>query len=105
MGDISPRSADVASTDGSAGTTSPGRPTGASAPSSPRTDPSGSGNGFGGGGALPRKKAFGAETVFRGVSLGAGLMVLVIIVAIATFLIVKAIPALEKDNANFLTTK
>jgi phosphate transport system permease protein len=45
------------------------------------------------------------ETGFRGLSTAAGAMVLVIIVAIAIFLISKAIPALQADKANFLTEK
>jgi phosphate transport system permease protein len=54
---------------------------------------------------LSKKKRFGAETVFRGISTASGAAVLVIIVAIATFLILKAIPAIQADSANFLTTK
>src|SRR5215831_18587590 len=54
---------------------------------------------------LSKKKRFGAETVFRGISTASGAAVLVIIVAIATFLILKAIPAINADSANFLTTK
>jgi phosphate transport system permease protein len=57
----------------------------------------------GGGGALPRQRRFGAETVFRGVVSAAGMTVLVVIVAIATFLVVKAIPSLRANRANFLT--
>ncbi len=57
----------------------------------------------GGGGALPKKSRFSMETGFRGLSIAAGAMVLVIIVAIAVFLISKAIPALQADNENFLT--
>jgi len=60
---------------------------------------------LGGGGALPKKARFGMEAGFRGLSTAAGAMVLVIIVAIAIFLISKAIPALRADDANFLTTK
>ena len=44
------------------------------------------------------------ESGFRGLSTAAGAMVLVIIVAIAIFLISKAVPALQADKANFLTT-
>jgi phosphate transport system permease protein len=64
----------------------------------PSTPPS-----AGGGGALPRKQALGAETVFRGATTMAGTLVLVIIVAIAVFLIWQAIPSLQKDGANFFT--
>jgi phosphate transport system permease protein len=60
---------------------------------------------LGGGGALPKKARFSMESGFRGLSLSAGVMVLVIIVAIAIFLISKAIPALNADQSNFLTTK
>jgi phosphate transport system permease protein len=59
----------------------------------------------GGGGALPRGRRFGAERVFRFVSTTAGSMVLVIIVAIAVFLIVKAIPSLRDNTENFFTFK
>ncbi|BCJ43171.1 phosphate transport system permease protein [Actinoplanes ianthinogenes] len=58
---------------------------------------------FGGGGALPKKSRFSMETGFRGLSTAAGAMVLVIIVAIAVFLVSKAIPALSADKENFLT--
>jgi phosphate transport system permease protein len=57
----------------------------------------------GGGGALPRKRALGAEMLFRGTTTAAGTMVLVIIVAIAVFLIWQAIPALQANDASFLT--
>jgi len=43
------------------------------------------------------------ETGFRALSTSAGAMVLVIIVAIAIFLISKAAPALTANNGNFLT--
>src|SRR5215813_6474076 len=59
---------------------------------------------LGGGGALPRKKRWSLESVFRGLSTGAGMSVLLIIVAIAVFLISKAIPAIHRDSTNFLTT-
>jgi phosphate transport system permease protein len=57
----------------------------------------------GGGDALPRKRRFGTETVFRVGVTAAGSTVLVVIVAIAGFLIVKAVPSLRADKANFLT--
>ncbi|MEV0718485.1 phosphate ABC transporter permease subunit PstC [Asanoa sp. NPDC050611] len=56
-----------------------------------------------GGGWLPRRKGFGAERAFSTLTLVAGAMVLVIIVAITAFLIAKAIPALQADEANFIT--
>src|SRR4051812_24376846 len=58
---------------------------------------------IGGGGALPKKVRFSMESGFRGLSVVSGAMVLVIIVAIAVFLISKAVPALRADKANFLT--
>ncbi|GID25030.1 phosphate ABC transporter permease subunit PstC [Paractinoplanes brasiliensis] len=60
---------------------------------------------IGGGGALPKKKSFSMESGFRGLSVTAGAMVLVIIVAIAVFLISKAVPALSANTENFLTYK
>src|ERR1044071_7719659 len=60
---------------------------------------------FGGGGALPKKTRFGMEAGFKGLSVAAGAMVLVIIVAIAVFLISKAVPAINADTENFLTYK
>jgi phosphate transport system permease protein len=60
---------------------------------------------IGGGGALPKKTRFSMESGFRGLSTAAGAMVLVIIVAIAIFLISKAAPAISKDTENFLSFK
>lgn len=57
--------------------------------------------------SLPRKKS-GAQTgdrVFRSLSLSAGLLVLLIILAIAVFLILKAIPAIQQDKVNFFSSK
>ncbi|GAA1804544.1 phosphate ABC transporter permease subunit PstC [Planosporangium flavigriseum] len=62
-------------------------------------------SGAGGGGALPRGSRFGAERAFRILATAAGSTVLVIIVAIAAFLIAKAIPSLRADSENFLTFK
>jgi phosphate transport system permease protein len=59
----------------------------------------------GGGGSLPRKRRFGADTVFRSGTTAAGALVLVIIVAIAVFLIMKAVPAIQDDDSNFLSEK
>ncbi len=58
---------------------------------------------LGGGGALPTRRRFGGDSVFRWFTTASGATVLVIIVAIAAFLIAKAIPAIQKDKANFLT--
>lgn len=60
---------------------------------------------MGGGGALPKKSRFSMEAGFRGLSTAAGAMVLVIILAIAVFLISKAVPALRADSVNFLSFK
>jgi len=59
----------------------------------------------GGGGALPPPSRLGADRIFRGVTTAAGSIVLVVIVAIAVFLVARAIPALRADDANFLTYK
>jgi phosphate transport system permease protein len=75
----------------------PGRPADA------RTLPTGPDNGLGGGGALPKRARFGGENAFRGLTFSAGAMVLVIILAIAVFLISKAVPALRANTANFFT--
>jgi phosphate transport system permease protein len=45
-----------------------------------------------------------ADRIFRNSSLAAATLVLVILAAIALFLVDKALPALSKDSANFLTT-
>ncbi|WP_018347579.1 phosphate ABC transporter permease subunit PstC [Longispora albida] len=57
------------------------------------------------GAMLPRRRRFGAETIFRWLTTGAGTAVLVIIVAIATFLIAEAVPALRDNKENFFTYK
>jgi phosphate transport system permease protein len=45
------------------------------------------------------------DVVFRGLAVGAGVFVLVLLGAIAVFLVVKAIPALQADKSSFWTTK
>ncbi|PWU53320.1 phosphate ABC transporter permease subunit PstC [Micromonospora globispora] len=72
----------------------------AETPGNPRTPVD---NGMGGGGALPRARSFGAERAFRGLTLAAGTAVLVIIAAIAIFLIARAVPALRANTENFWT--
>ncbi|MDQ1486352.1 MAG: phosphate transport system permease protein, partial [Actinomycetota bacterium] len=42
---------------------------------------------------------------FRGITVAAAVLVLVILGAIAIFLVVKAIPSLSKDQKNFFFTK
>lgn len=54
-------------------------------------------------GDLARRRRFGAETVFRGATSAAGAAVLVIIVAIASFLIIRAVPALTENKESFWT--
>jgi phosphate transport system permease protein len=58
---------------------------------------------LGGGGALPTRRRFGAESLFRWFTTASGATVLVIIVAIAAFLITKAVPALRANTVNFWT--
>lgn len=58
---------------------------------------------LGGDSALPSRRRWSTESVFRFATTGAGMTVLVIIVAIGAFLITKAIPALRANHANFLT--
>src|SRR5689334_648454 len=93
MGDIPSRSADA-----NAGGPGSSRSAGTGVSPIPSAGPP-----LGGGGALPRKKSFGMEAGFRGLSIGAGAMVLVIIVAIGFFLVSKAVPALRANTENFLT--
>jgi phosphate transport system permease protein len=45
------------------------------------------------------------DVVFRGLAVGAGVFVFVLLGAIAVFLVVKAIPALNADKSSFWTTK
>jgi phosphate transport system permease protein len=50
----------------------------------------------------PRRRG---DEIFRGITLGAGVLVLAILVAIAGFLIARAIPAIAADKGNFFTVK
>ncbi|MET7832990.1 phosphate ABC transporter permease subunit PstC [Micromonospora sediminicola] len=104
MGDTPHRSAH-AGTGGTPVATSHERPAGASARVAERSgNPLGRpGGDLGGGGGLPRARAFGAERAFRGLTLAAGTTVLVIIAAIAIFLIAKAVPALRANTESFWT--
>jgi len=95
MGDYPSRSADANA--GGPGLSTTSRAAGTGLPPAPPEQPP-----LGGGGGLPRAR-FSMETVFRGVSVSAGAMVLVIIVAIAVFLISQAIPALNVNTENFFT--
>ncbi len=96
--------ADIASTsstgsgdDGATKAAAPGGPAGGG-PDTPQPP-------LGGGDALPHKRRWSLETGFRSLTTGAGMTVLVIIVAIGAFLIDKAVPALQANHANFLTYK
>jgi phosphate transport system permease protein len=82
--------------------TSPEVPAEPAVPVDP-VDPAGPPPALGGGGGLPTRRRFGAENLFRWFTTASGATVLVIIVAIAVFLVTKAIPALRADKANFLT--
>jgi phosphate transport system permease protein len=97
MGDNPPRSAD-ANAGGSGVTGRHAQPAGTGVSPRPPDDLTP----LGGGGALPKKNRFSMESGFRGLTISAGAMVLVIIVAIAIFLIVKAVPALQANTASFL---
>ncbi|MBO4208291.1 phosphate ABC transporter permease subunit PstC [Micromonospora echinofusca] len=104
MGDTPPRSAD-AGTGASRVITDHARPAGASARPAEDvpTSRTPGGGALGGGGGLPRRRAFGAERAFRGLTLAAGTAVLVVIVAIAVFLVAKAVPALRANTVSFWT--
>lgn len=52
-----------------------------------------------------RAPSRGGDRVFAGLTRGAGVLVLVLIVAIGLFLLQKAIPAVRADTTSFLTTK
>src|SRR5947209_19429234 len=45
------------------------------------------------------------DSVFRGLTLTAGVLVFAILGAIAIFLVVKALPALQHDKSSFWTTR
>ena len=45
------------------------------------------------------------DAIFRGVTLAAGVLVLVVLGAIAVFLILKGLPAIRDDQSNFFTTQ
>ncbi|MEH0842634.1 phosphate ABC transporter permease subunit PstC [Micromonospora sp. CPCC 205711] len=104
MGDTPPRSAD-AGTGGSRVTDRHARPAGSAVAADFSATPTsrGSRGPIGGGGALPRRQKFGAETVFRLLTMAAGSVVLITIVAIAAFLVTKAVPALRANTVNFFS--
>ncbi len=45
------------------------------------------------------------DRIFGGLATGSGVFVIVLVVAVAAFLIAKAVPALKDDKVNFLTTR
>ncbi len=53
----------------------------------------------------PAGKVRRADRMFKGLTGGASLLVLVIIVLIGVFLVSKALPSLQKDGSNFLTER
>src|SRR5581483_7937830 len=58
--------------------------------------------------ATPLRDARGSrrgDAVFRALTLGAGLLVFVLLAAIAAFLVYKALPAFRHDKSSFWTTK
>jgi len=69
-------------------------------PSGPEPDPK---RGLGTGEVLPRRPRWDAETAFRAGTTFAGAMVLVIIVAIAGFLVIRAVPSLADNQESFWT--
>ncbi|AGL21272.1 phosphate ABC transporter permease subunit PstC [Actinoplanes sp. N902-109] len=104
MGDYPSRSASTSA--GESGVTARhARSAGNGVSPTPPDDRPGNRPPLGGGGALPKKTRFSMESGFKGLSTAAGAMVLVIIVAIAIFLISKAVPALSKNNESFLGSK
>lgn len=53
---------------------------------------------------MAERRSGGGDVVFRFLTRGAGVLILVLMAAVAAFLILKAVPALTQDNANFFTT-
>ncbi len=56
------------------------------------------------GGNLNRRTRRRGDAIFRMLAQGSGVLLLVIMAAIAVFLVLQAIPALDADTTNFLTT-
>ncbi|AEF37531.1 MULTISPECIES: phosphate ABC transporter permease subunit PstC [Mycobacteriaceae] len=54
--------------------------------------------------SLPRKHGSGGERIFRALALSAGSTVVVAIALIAVFLLIRAVPSLQANTANFFTT-
>lgn len=55
--------------------------------------------------SLTRSRPRPGDAVFRVLVLTAGYLLLALLAAIAAFLVIKAIPALQRDHTNFLTTR
>lgn len=56
------------------------------------------------GGNLNRRPSRRGDAIFRTLAQGSGVLLLVIMAAIAVFLVLQAIPALNADTTSFLTT-
>jgi len=54
---------------------------------------------------LRRRTGRPGDALFRGVTLLAGYLLLLLLVAIAAFLVIEAVPALRHDTTNFLSTR
>lgn len=55
--------------------------------------------------ALTARSGHAGDRVFKGLSLGAGVVVLAIMAGIATFLVWKALPSFANNSSNFLTER
>jgi len=53
----------------------------------------------------PVRSGWHGDTVFKSIAVGAGLLVFMLLGAIAVFLVVKALPAFHADKSSFWTTK
>lgn len=52
-----------------------------------------------------KRRRRAGDAVFRGLATGSGVFIIVLIAAIATFLLVKAVPSLTENQVNFLTSR
>ncbi|HVV22631.1 MAG TPA: phosphate ABC transporter permease subunit PstC [Pseudonocardiaceae bacterium] len=50
------------------------------------------------------RRSKGGDVLFRGLAKGAGILVLIVMAAVAAFLILKAVPAISQDKGNFFTS-
>lgn len=75
----------------------------------PMADPPGEADASAGdSGRTPLSEAHGkhrlGDTIFGGLSVGAGVIIMVLVTSIGLFLLLQAIPALVENEANFLTS-